>query len=822
MICPKCGAENENGALSCKNCNAAIADVIRENKNESGLQPENFLNSATTDIPQSRTKKSSLAKKLIFAAISLFVALSVILAGFVIFNRGSSETDSSKNEEMPKKTEQIDSFDASWRFFPVGATEEVVFFAKASSKPMLFKTDEALGEMHDDGKDGDDEADDGIFSIQITVKAEEEKEEEYYAGFEKQQTDPIILRYYDRPTNEEENLFKSSVKEIEELDDRFENDKGFVNESDAKEILGLIESYIDELKKKDIVTEFTNNDGESFSVLFSSGLTYLYIPNIEGFAAGGNANQLNILTYEPHRYEFYNSVLDDAALDITKKFSDIKIYNRLDDDLVTTQSIKTEFKSDRLIFWFGHGAYDYIGHSSVIITGESFISLDSNPLDFVTGRLLISNDWKIAFSAGFVDKYIGNINNSLIYLNCCESCKDDTLANAFLKKGAKTVIGNNKTIRATYAHNIQVSTIDHMCEKNETDRYNTVQEALNLSKQEFGEDDSGYGGKGARTIIYGNKNYSFSEYENAVENENAVANEDDETANVNTENSISLTDLISIQEKPKTTDLLEDNYGNTYTNAITNKHNAGPPGPVKYEYVLDSKYSNLIGTLYIPKGETSGYTSTFTVKGDGDILYLSPAINKISQPININVDISGVNDLIIEWSNNSRSNVISDLQCCLAEAKFLIGNKSQGKISNISGRPIALTDLVSVFSEVKTSHDQVDNKGNSYSFAISNHEDMFHAEIPIYQYNLDSKYRKFECMLYVPKITKFTGNVFMKIIADGKEIYVSPQMSVTSDPVKVSVDLSRCKELQITFSDCWYLSNVSEKYLCLGNPLLYK
>ena len=291
---------------------------------------------------------------------------------------------------------------------------------------------------------------------------------------------------------------------------------------------------------------------------------------------------------------------------------------------------------------------------------------------------------------------------------------------------------------------------------------------------------------------------------------------------VSTPSRILMTDLKSISTTPKPAKTLVDNYGKKYKSAVTNNHGySGTSGAFNYEYLINSKYSKFTGTLYIPKGETSSKTSALIIKGDGHILYTSPALDKISSPINFNVNISGVKDLVVEWTNNSGYSNLSDLECCLANA-YLYYAVPGDKAINIKSFPIALTDLTSIYTSIKNSSRLIDNNGNKYSSAIYNRVDSSHSNNnPIFEYLLNAKYKRFTGTLYVPNGLTFSGSVTMTVIADGKTIYQSPQMTKISNPVKFDINISNCNDLQITFTErCWY-NSVSDKTLCLAYAYLY-
>lgn len=127
-----------------------------------------------------------------------------------------------------------------------------------------------------------------------------------------------------------------------------------------------------------------------------------------------------------------------------------------------------------------------------------------------------------------------------------------------------------------------------------------------------------------------------------------------------------LTDLTSINEKHWNayTSQLVDNYGNSYTNAINNIY-----GHSKFEYLLNMKYSRFRGTLYIPQGEKYDDEITLKIIADGKVIYTSPKMTKTSAPVPIDVNITGCNNLKIEFSKGA-STYASSLWVCLADAGF--------------------------------------------------------------------------------------------------------------------------------------------------------
>ena len=124
---------------------------------------------------------------------------------------------------------------------------------------------------------------------------------------------------------------------------------------------------------------------------------------------------------------------------------------------------------------------------------------------------------------------------------------------------------------------------------------------------------------------------------------------------------VKLEDMKSIEDDVQKTDDLTDNYGNRYDHAITN-HGYGYTA----EYLLNMKYSRFKGTLYVPEGQSDNNKSYLTIEADGKTIYTSPAMEKTSRPVNIDIDITGCND--IKFTFNEKD--WNDLWICLGNAGF--------------------------------------------------------------------------------------------------------------------------------------------------------
>jgi hypothetical protein len=120
---------------------------------------------------------------------------------------------------------------------------------------------------------------------------------------------------------------------------------------------------------------------------------------------------------------------------------------------------------------------------------------------------------------------------------------------------------------------------------------------------------------------------------------------------------VMLKDMTNIGKELASARKLVDNYGNSYGSAFYASYYEATA-----EYLLNMKYSKFRGTLYIPEGTASNGTSSLTITADGKQIYTSPILDKTSAPIQIDVNVTGCNDLKITFQGN--------FHFCLADAGF--------------------------------------------------------------------------------------------------------------------------------------------------------
>lgn len=125
---------------------------------------------------------------------------------------------------------------------------------------------------------------------------------------------------------------------------------------------------------------------------------------------------------------------------------------------------------------------------------------------------------------------------------------------------------------------------------------------------------------------------------------------------------VELENMVSIEDDVKKTTRLIDNYGNRYGRAVIRD------GIFDYslQYLLNMKYSRFKGTLYVPEGEKGVDASFLTIVADGTTIYTSPEMTKASAPVSIDANITGYNDVRLQFNTATVHNV----NLCLGDAGF--------------------------------------------------------------------------------------------------------------------------------------------------------
>lgn len=111
----------------------------------------------------------------------------------------------------------------------------------------------------------------------------------------------------------------------------------------------------------------------------------------------------------------------------------------------------------------------------------------------------------------------------------------------------------------------------------------------------------------------------------------------------------------------------KDNYNNDYNEVLEIYANSFYESATA-EYLLNMKYSKFKATMFMPSTNDNDERQ-LKIKADGKIIYTSPKMTKISEPISIDVNVEGYNHIeIIPSSTMSIYNSVVDIY--LADAGF--------------------------------------------------------------------------------------------------------------------------------------------------------
>lgn len=377
----------------------------------------------------------------------------------------------------------------------------------------LYMNDTYIGNMHDDGQDGDEVAGDEKYSFEVTVQSTELNEVfDFYAKCGDISTEHCVLYSYHRGItqeewNEEQNLCNAVNEKISEyLVDGYVP----INQADYvyEELYQFILRYIEE---NNVQVLNVNKEKYGISVKFSSGIPLFIDLPFEGVETGSNEN-ICIRTLEPYCTNGGTQLksFEENALYI----QDNNIYCindlSLKDENVTIENIVNAFTDKGIIIWHGHGSYSLKYGSLLCITTPNTEQFNKDyEDDILNNRIVILKNGTITLSSLFFDKYLQDIDNSVVYLGACLSYNDSRLASSFLNKNASAVFGFTETVYTAYDCAVMDMLSEEMCKGRDMlifTLYQDIKTSLKNIKNELGDND----------IEYAKRYMNVSEYKDST------------------------------------------------------------------------------------------------------------------------------------------------------------------------------------------------------------------------------------------------------------------------------------------------------------------
>lgn len=324
-------------------------------------------------------------------------------------------------------------------------------------------------------------------------------------------------------TEEDAKVFVEEVEavsnELESAEKNVAKKLGNATAENSDEYLVEMQSYFEELKQDGSIVSY-EIDGEGILAELPSGVEFFYAPDVEGYDSGTSSATLQIGTYQPCRAGYtddrsaYMGYVDEGAEMIDKEYSTYEFNEsqNYDDDEVVPSAISASVLNN-VILWHGHGGYSK-KHGPALVTGLN-ISLE-NIIDyyeaFKNKELLFSFSGNALLTREFINNRIadGTYDNTVVYLATCLSGYDETLAQAFINKGAKAVIVNNESILTTYNISMVREFSKGLTQTNDSGDHYNVEEALNYAMDNLGNDD----GYGAHPYIVGEGTFTLDWFAN--------------------------------------------------------------------------------------------------------------------------------------------------------------------------------------------------------------------------------------------------------------------------------------------------------------------
>jgi len=155
----------------------------------------------------------------------------------------------------------------------------------------------------------------------------------------------------------------------------------------------------------------------------------------------------------------------------------------------------------------------------------------------------------------------------------------------------------------------------------------------------------------------------------------------------------------------------------------------------------------------------------------------------------------------------------------LGKAVYWDGPNYTVYLGNMNGKleypTVMMKDMTSISDACKKTDLLTDNYGNRYSSAVTFCDQY---DVSNYEYLLNMKYSFFKGTLYIPQGDTSDKTGYLTIIADGRTIYTSPEMTKTSAPVDISVNVTGYNDVSVQLSKVGYKG----LWLCLADAGFYQ
>lgn len=416
----------------------------------------------------------------------------------------------------------------------INSEESVTFTLEVKSPAALEKGEisvyddnkNSIAVMHDDGKNGDKKANDGIYTAVAVLSSKEMKTVNYYAATNMVKSNSCdILFYRDLEEEELKNFwilfskisfmtFDEACRFIEKSDEitdySINKDNNLITYHSVYGIDGCWEEVNDfSVNPDDKDTELNLIDYSDFE----------YITNSSGFSAQ-HPDKKDVAVLRPFTYGFkYNDFETVGRMAADVLDSNVEIF---DDEKVSIEQMKN-LDSYGTILVESYGASkncempyivsgEVLDETDFISEGDSSAQQIANSADFLSGRICCTSVRsgnkvfnRMAVGGDFFTKYYADnsLSDSFWFLGTSYSLSDDTLADVLIEKGAEAVVGYTNSVSEEYC----CKTLSETVLNNMISSCDTVSESVDKTIEVCGKNDTT--AKAAEIEMRGNKDFKL-------------------------------------------------------------------------------------------------------------------------------------------------------------------------------------------------------------------------------------------------------------------------------------------------------------------------
>ncbi len=314
-----------------------------------------------------------------------------------------------------------------------------------------------------------------------------------YAGWLDEDSDQA------RWTEEEIEGFQNSVTELSAVYQEYVEEDGYILPENEEKAMAALEDCAETQKDHGQVTYYSREDNTLY-LEYPGCLTYVLYIAQEGTDSGNDTNMI----FPFSDTEEGRRILDEALEENCETWLDGRTTTSWNGDVLCTDGeLLQNLDGCDVFIWHGHGGYTSQLGPYLLSREEPgiFSVTDWYVLgaDLVFYNKLLQGKYITIAGSGdtnyygitskYVETYFPEMDEAIVFLGACQSGRDSRLSEAFIGLGASVVVCNMGTDNINTIYNVGniYSILKYMCGQGDDGVYHTIDEALQLSKNEWGQ-----------------------------------------------------------------------------------------------------------------------------------------------------------------------------------------------------------------------------------------------------------------------------------------------------------------------------------------------